>query len=680
MAGALATGARCAALVGPYLSGKTTLLESLLYVTGAIPRKGSVKEKNSVGDAAPEARERQMSIELSTGVTEFLGDTWHFIDCPGSVELVQEAGNALLAVDTAVVVCEPAPEKAMALAGIFRFLDDHEIPYMVFINKMDHANQPVSVVLQAIQEASSRPLVLRQIPIPNGEEVSGYVDLVSERAYQYKPGEASELISIPEDLGDEEQLARQEMLESLADFDDDLLEKLLEDTIPPTDEVYQQMTKDLRARHIVPVFMGSAENDSGTRRLLKALRHESPSPEETAARLGIEGDGEAVVRVFKTMHAAQSGKLSIGRVLRGEIGEGETLGGKRIGGLSMLLGNHQKKAAKASLGEVVALGRMDEVITGELLTPSGKAPDGMEPWPEALTPVYSMAVEAENRSDEVKLTGALQRIREEDPSFSFHQETDVHQLMMLGQGEIHLQIALQKLQSRYGVPTKTARPKVPYKETIRKPVSQHARFKRQTGGHGMFGDVHVDIKPMPRGAGFEFSNTVVGGSVPKQYIPAVEAGAREFMDTGPLGFPVVDLSVTLTDGQFHAVDSNEMSFKLAAREAMKEGLPKCQPVLLEPIVKVGIDVPSDFTNKVHGLISGRRGQILGFEPKAGWKGWDTVQAHMPQAEILDLIIELRSLTLGLGTYQAEFDHLQELTGRLADQVVEDQKAGAAEAS
>ena len=679
MAGALATGTRCAVLVGPYLSGKTTLLESLLFATGAIPRKGTVKDGNTVGDAAPESRARQISVELSVGETEYLGDKWCFIDCPGSVELTQEAYNALLVADIAVVVCEPSAEKAMMLAPLFRFLDEYDIPHMVFINKMDSATEPVAAVLEGLQEASNRPLVLRQVPIVDGDDITGYVDLVSERAYKYKPGEASDLISIPEEIGDEEQILRQQMLESLADFDDELLEQLLEETVPPTDEVYQQLTKDLRERLIVPVFLGTAEQDSGVRRLLKALRHESPSPDTTAARYGVEGAGEAVAQVFKSMHAAHSGKLSLARVWRGKINDGMTMGGKRIGGLSGLLGNHQVKMTEAVLGDVVALGRMDDVVTGDVLTESGNPPSGMAEWPPVLEPVYSMAIEAENRADEVKLTGGLQRLREEDPSINYRQEDDTHQLVLEGQGEIHLKIALEKLKNKYNVAATGFRPRVPYKETITKSVSQHARFKRQTGGHGMFGDVHVDIRPQPRGAGFAFDNTVVGGSVPKQYIPAVEAGAKEFLAEGSLGFPVVDLAVTLTDGQFHAVDSNEMSFKLAAREAMKEGLPKCHPVLLEPIMKVNIDVPADFTNKVHGLISGRRGQILGFEPKEGWRGWDTVSAMMPQSELHDLIIELRSLTLGVGTYHAEFDHLQELTGRLAEQVVE-QRREPAEAS
>jgi len=678
MAGALATGTRCAALIGPYLSGKTTLMEALLYATGAIPRKGSVKDGSTLGDSTPEARARHMSTELSVAQTEFLGDDWALIDCPGSVELWQDALNALTVADVAVIVCEPELHKAVALAPLFRYLQDRKIPHMVFINKMDHASEPAQSVLEAMQAHSEWPLVLRELPIVDGETITGYVDLVSERAYEYKPGEASALISLPGGVADEEQLARQEMLEALADVDDDLLEQLLEDVVPPTDEIYHQMSRDMQNGLIVPVFLGAAEQDHGVRRLLKALRHEAPDPSETATRLGLGESGDAAALVVKTLHAAQVGKLSIARVLRGAFADGGDLQGKRAGAMLKLMGGQQIKVSEAGLGDLVAFGRIEDAEIGSWLTPTGAPPEGAEGLPAPLTPVFSLALEAADRSDEVKLTGALQRLSEEDPSLGWRQDNDVHQLILEGQGDIHLKLAIDRLQDRYKVGVTTGPVKVPYKETIQKTVSQHARFKRQTGGHGMFGDVHIDIKPLARGTGFEFKDTVVGGSVPKQYIPAVEAGAREFLDEGVLGFPIVDISVTLTDGQHHAVDSNEMSFKLAAREALKEGLPKCAPVLLEPICKVEIDLPDEFNSNVHGLISGRRGQILGFDAKEGWKGWETVSALMPQSDIKDLIIELRSLTHGVATYRADFDHLQELTGRQADQVIEQAREGASD--
>ena len=664
-----ASGTRCAALVGPYLSGKTTLLEGLLNVTGAIHRKGSVKEGNSVGDSSPEARARHMSTELSVASAEYLGDNWTFVDCPGSIELLQEAIDALAVVDIAIIVYEASIERATTLAPIFKALEERNIPHMVFLNKMDTATEPVLSVYQALREIETRPLLLRQLPIREGEHITGYVDLVRERAYKYTEGGASEIVDIPDSMADEYAQARTEMLEALSDFDDTLLEQLLEDQIPSYEEVYDYLTTGVREGNLAPVFIGAAEHEFGIRRLLKALRHETPGVDQSRERLGFGASGEATAQVFKTFHAQHSGKVSVARIWSGEVTEGMTLNGHRVGGLLSLMGGQQNKMEKAIAGDIAALARMDEVKTGDMLTASGNPAEiGLE-FPAALTPVYSLAIAPENRQDEVKLTGALQRLNEEDPSVTYEQNADTHEMVLWGQGEIHLQIAMEKLRERYNVSTLSARPSVPYKETIRKSVEQHGRFKRQTGGHGMFGDVIIDITPLPRGEGFQFSDKVVGGSVPKQFIPAVEAGVKEFAEEGPLGFPVVDFAVLLKDGQYHSVDSNEMSFKLAGRVAMTEGMPKCDPVLLEPISKVRIDVPAEYTNKVHGLISGRRGQILGFNPKEGWKGWDSVEANMPTSEIHDLIIELRSLTLGVGTYHAEFDRLQELTGRQADDVV-----------
>ena len=674
MAGNSSAGPRCAALVGPYLSGKTTLLESLLSVCGVMPRKGSTKEKSSVGDFTAEARSRQMSTELSAAHCEYLGDKWTFIDCPGSIELFQESVNALMVADVAVIVFEPSVDRAMTLAPLFKLVTDRNIPHVLFLNKIDGMELALKDVLEAVQAVSPKPLVMRELPIRDGDTTTGYVDLVSERAYKYKPGQASDMIAVPDTVKGEKDEARRELLEELSNFDDKLLEQLLEDTVPPPKDIYGQLSKDLREGLIVPVLLGAGQHDHGVRRLLKLLRHETPPVATTAAtRLGLKGDGEAVAQVFKTYHAAHTGKLSVARVWRGAFAENTMIAGKRIGGLVSLMGGTHKKATQATAGEVIGIGRMDELKTGSVIAPSGKAPDGIARWPAPLTPVFCQAIHPENRQDDVKLSGALQRLNEEDPSITYGQNSELHEMWLWGQGEIHLQIALEKLKNRYNVASKAHRPSVPYKETIKRPVSQHGRFKRQTGGHGMFGDVHIDIRPLRRGEGFKFIDQVVGGSVPRNFIPAVETGVREYLSSGPFGFPVVDLSVALTDGQYHAVDSNDMSFKLAARVAMVEGMPKCDPVLLEPILKIEIDVPSDFTNKVHALLSSRRGQILGFTPIEDWNGWDRVSAHMPQSEIHDLIIELRSLTLGVGTYRFEFDHLQELTGRLADQIVQANK-------
>ncbi len=673
MPGTTPAAPRVAALVGPYLSGKTTLLESLLHTCGAIDRRGNKKDGNTVGDAAPEARSRAMSIEISPATGEFLGETWHFLDCPGSVEFWHDTQCALMVADVAVVVCEPEIERALTLAPLFHFLDAHEIPHMIFVNKLDNSNVRLRELMEALQGVSERKLVLREVPIREGENITGYVDLVSERAYQYKPGEPSDLISIPGEIEAREAEARQELLESLADFDDALLEQLLEDTVPEKQEIYAHLTKDLAGDLIVPVFLGAAEQVHGVHRLMKALRHETPEVGKVAERLGAPS-GEPLVQVFKTYHMPHTGKTSLGRVLRGSVKDGMSFGPNKVSGLFSMMGHTQNKIAGAGAGDIVAMGRMDEVSSGQLLGASGVV-SGVD-WPTARQAIYSFAITPKKREDEVKLSAAIAKLIDEDGSLSVEHNQDTNEMVLWGQGEIHLQVAAERLASRYHVEVETRRPQTPYKETIRKPAKQHARHKKQSGGHGQFGDVQIEIKPLPRGGGFEFTETITGGAVPRQYIPAVEAGIRDYMKEGPLGFPVVDFAVNLTDGQYHAVDSSDMAFKLAAIAGMKEAMPSCNPVLLEPICEVHVFVPNAYTAKVQGLISKRRGQILGFDAKEGWSGWDAVAAHMPQAELHDIIVELRSLTFGVGTYEWKFDHLAELTGRLADDVVASRKQAA----
>jgi elongation factor G len=666
--------ARCAVLVGPYGSGKTALLEAMLLAAGATDRKGQL------GDAAPEAKARQMSVEPNVAHCSYLDEAWSFIDCPGSVELAQDAQDALIAADIAVVVAEPEADKAAALMPLLKFLDDRQIPHLLFVNKMDklgHAGAArVRDLLAAFQDASSRPLVLRQVPMREGEAIAGTVDLVSERAWHYNPHAASDLVEIPEELRERESEARQQLLESLADFDDALLEALLEDRVPANDEVYRHLSHNLAADRLVPVFLGSAENDNGIRRLLKALRHETPGPQAAAGRLGIapkapNGNGEACAAVARTLHLSHAGKLSLARLFRGSLKEGDRLAGQRLASLVRLQGGQTEKLAEAHAGDLVGLGKLEEVATGMLVCPETTA---TADWTEPQPPVYALAIQPRERSDEVKMSAALAKLVEEDRALSVETDPDTGETKLWGQGEVHLGIALEKLAGRFNVQVESQRPQPAYKETIQGGTDHHARHKRQTGGHGQFADVKVGIAPQPRGEGFAFHDRIVGGAVPRQYIPAVEAGVLEGLRRGPLGFPVVDVAVTLTDGQFHSVDSSEMAFKTAGRMAMQDGLPDCQPVLLEPIHQVTISVPSEFTSKVHGLLSSRRGQILGFDARPGWSGWDAVEAFLPAAELGDLILELRSLTQGIGTFTHRFDHLSELHGRLADQVVAGRQA------
>jgi len=637
---------RNVALVGPYSSGKTSLLESLLFVTGAITRKGKISDRNTVGDSSTQARDRQMSVEVSVAHSQYQNLNFTFLDCPGSIEFASETYNALVGAGAAIIVCEPVVDRVLTLAPLLKFLDDWEIPHLIFINKMDRCNSHFNEVLQALKSVSSRPLVPQQYPIRQNNETIGFIDLINEQAYHYHPNSPADPVPLPDHLKEEEQSARQEMLETIAEFDDHLLEELLEDINPSLEEILQDLKQELGADQIVPVFFGMAERDYGVRHLLTALVEEAPAPTITANRRGLDpsADGDAVVQILKTYFTPQGGRLSLGRIWQGTLNDGMALNGVRIGGIYRLMGQQQQPLQQAQAGEIVALGRLEGIATGDVVSSGSQKPD--LPKGLQLKPVFALAIAAVNRKDEVKLSSALTKLIEEDPSLYWEQHGDTKEVILWGQGEIHLQVALDRLARKYNLPMTTHLPQVPYKETIKTSTKSHGRYKHQTGGHGAFGDVYLDIKPLARGEGFHFHESIVGGVVPKQYIPGVETGVREYLGHGPLGFPVVDIDVTLTDGSYHSVDSSEQAFKQAARLAMTEGLPKCHPVLLEPILSVTVLAPSEYTAKVLQLISG-----------------------LPQAEMQDFIVELRSLTMGVGFFQWDEDHLQEVPDKLRDAVL-----------
>ena len=674
-----ARSARCIALVGPYLSGKTTLLEAILARTDAILRQGSVAAGNTVGDASDEARQHGMSVELNAATVDFLGDTFTFLDCPGSIEFQADAANVLSACDAAVVVCEPDEKKVPALQLILKQLEDRGIPHFLFLNKIDKAETRVRDIIPMFQPASTVPLVLRQVPIWENNIVTGFIDLALERAHVYREHAPSEVIEIPDALADREQEARFSMLEQLADYDDELMEQLLEDVPPPRDKVFDDLALDLREGVICPVLLGSAENGNGIARLLKALRHEVPFVEAAASRLGV-ANAKSCAFVMKTIHTAHAGKLSLARILAGTFADGDVVFGgaaeERIAGTFDVLGHEPVKRGPAQPGDTVAFGRLESVQTGDTLSTDKGAVPAIERavMPE---PVFGLALAAKEKKDEVKLTTGLAKIVEEDPSISVAHDQDMGQMILWGQGEMHLRVALERLIRKYGAAAATYPREVPYKESIRKSTQVRGRHKKQSGGHGQFGDVVLDIKPLPRGSGFTFAETITGGVVPKNYIPSVEHGVRDYLHTGPLGFQVVDVAVCLVDGSYHSVDSSDMAFRQAGRLAMAEGMPQCQPVLLEPIMAVEIAVPSEATPRVNSIVSSHRGQILGFDARPGWPGWDVVQAHIPEAEIQTLIVELRSATAGVGTFQARHDHLAELVGKAADQVLSHRRDQAA---
>ncbi len=666
-------GPRCIALVGPFQSGKTTLLEAILARTGAIQRQGTIETGTTVGDAGKEARHHKMSVELSVATTTFMDDSYTFIDCPGSVEFIHDMRAALPAVDAAVVVCEMDDKKIPQLQLILRELEEQKIPHFLFLNKIDKADSGVHDALNLLQPTSRNKLLLRQLPTFKGDIITGFVDLALERAFVYKEHVASEVIPLVGDILDREKTARFSMLETLADHDDELMEQLLEDIPPPRDKVFDDLARELREGLVCPVLLGSAIRTNGVLRLMKALRHEAPNVETTIKRLKVNGGSDAVAYVLKTLNTAHGGKMSVVRVLAGQIGDSTILSSPerevgRVAGTFKLMGQHTEKRGPATLGETVALAKLDYAKTGDTLFTGKQARKALievKPYPSVL----ALAVAAKDRKDDVKLGQALHKLLDEDPSITLVHNAETHEVVLWGQGEMHLRVASERLADRFGVAVSTRRPSVGYNETIKKGIVQRGRHRKQSGGHGQFGDVVLDIKPLPRGSGLKFEDNISGGVVPRNFIPSVEEGAIDTLKQGPLGFQVVDVLVALTDGSYHTVDSSDMAFRQAARIALVDGLPQCNPVLLEPIHLVEIVCPTEATAKMNAILSGRRGQILGFDTREGWEGWDTVRAKMPESEIGDLIIEVRSATAGVGTFSFKFDHMAELTGKTADQIV-----------
>ena len=657
---------RALALVGPTGVGKTALMEAIVAVAGGGDRK--------VGDLSAEAKARGHSVELNFASVEWMDDRYAIIDCPGSLELAGESDAVLPTVDMAVVVVDPDPAKAVLLQPFLRRLEDLGVPRAIFVGRMDQARGAIADLLAAFAKVSGAPPVARQLPIFEGEKATGYVDLALERAFAWRAGEGAKQVALTGDVAALEAEARFQMLERLADFDDTLMEQLLSDENPERDRVFADLAEETAAGLIVPVFFGSPSSGFGVRRLLKALRHETPTPERASARVGLDRPGAAVIKVA---WGAQAGKLAYARVFGAPLPDGAELispagGRERVGGLSIPHGAAMKKAARAEIGDVVALGKLSSAQTGDLLVRDGAARAFASRT--ARGPLYARAIGAKARKDDVRLSEALQRLLEEDPGLILTHDTENRLTLLAGQGEGHLHLALDRLKRRSNIEITSEKPMVSYRETLSGTVKQRGRHKKQTGGHGQFADVTLSIAPRARGEGFAFISKITGGTVPRQWIPAVEDGVRDGLAAGPLGFPVVDVEVTLLDGAFHAVDSSELAFRIAGKIAIEEGLKAGGSRLLEPIDKVRVFSPSSAIAGVNAALSARRGQILGFGPLEDWPGWDQIDAYLPASERHDLIAEIRSLTQGMGRFEAAFDHLVELAGRAADQVVAARKA------
>jgi elongation factor G len=635
---------RCIAVLGAAGTGKSTLVDKLCGLEGGHPQPAS----------AYETRAARFS---------FIGDDWTALDCPGSLEFMQQAMDAMLVADAAVICVSPQPDHAVLAAPYIRLAEAAGVPAFLLINRIDEAQARARDIIEALQSYSKHPVVLRQIPMRDGGMIVGAVDLVSERAWRYNPGDKpSDLIEIPEDLADREQEARGEFLESLSDYDDWLMEEIIEDREPASDQVYSICSRVLQEGSVTPAFIGAALNGNGMFRLMKALRHETPGVEVLAERLG----GEATAGVFLARHRKHVGKTAYLRALKA-LKPGDTVGGDALGPVSTVGDAKPTPLNEANAGDVVAAIKSDHLGSGHLY---GAGDVDAPSWHKALTPVFTQGIKAVSDRDDAKMSEALHKLASEDMSLTISTDKETGAHVLAGQGVLHIRRARETLSGDFGVETTEAALAPPLRETITKKADVHFRHRKQSGGSGQFADVKLKVAPAARGEGFTFDQSIHGGSVPRNYIPAVEHGAKDATERGPLGFPVVDIHVNLYDGQHHAVDSSDMAFRIAARGGVREALEGASPVLLEPLYEVQFSVPSVYTGSLNPLVSSRRGQVLGFDRETDCEGWDVFRAQLPGTALDGLIADLRSITQGVGRYEAEFSHYHEVYGKDAERMIE----------
>ncbi|MDQ2816747.1 MAG: elongation factor G [Candidatus Eremiobacteraeota bacterium] len=681
-----ATAIRNVAVVGPHHSGKTTLVEALLAHAGAIPRKGSVTDGTATTDHDAESHSHQMSVTLGFAQLRALDTTVNLIDCPGAVDFFKETEFALLAADAAIVVVEADADRIAQVELLVDLLETRALPHCFVINRMDRPGADFPATYGALRARFGAHVVAEFAPIGQGDSLAGFVDVIKMQAYKFSDGPSATPTAMPDSAADK---SHEQLLEALADFDDHLMEEILEGKEPPVEEVERDLSADVSADKIVPVTVASGIRGWGVEQLLQLIVRQFPDAMQIARRdcagslITPTPSGPLVVQVCKTFVQPQSGKLSVARIFTGTLRPDDMLvnlsrgdAKERQGGLYVLQGKNQTGLTQAGPGSIVAITRLDGVQTGDTLGSSaGRAP---MPAPSVEQPAFALAVRPHERSDEAKLSQLFARMREEDPAIVVERAPFTDELVMRGQGELHLAVTVERMLRKYNVKLDTALPQIPYRETISAKTQQQGRYKHQTGGHGMFGDVHVEIEPLARGSGVKFAERVVGGVVPKQFFPGVEKGVREALEKGAVaGFPVVDVAVTLYDGSYHSVDSNEMSFKLAAAVAMREGLPKCKPVLLEPIQHVDVVVPAAYTSTVMQQVSGHRGHILSFGPSDARPGWDVVKASVPQAELARYLTELRTATQGLGYFSAAHDRFEVAPPKIVQSVTGERKEAVA---
>ena len=669
---------RNVALISHGGAGKTSLAEAMLFDAGAIQRQGSVDSGTATLDHDPDEQKRKQSINLAIGTLEAEGSRITLVDTPGYADFQADVVEALSAVDAAVVVVDASAGVEVGTEAVWRMAEERKLPRFVFINKMDRENANFDAVLDQLKARFGPKIAPVYLPIGSAESFRGYVDVIEQHANIYENGTPKE-VPIPDDMQSGEEQRREALVEAAAEASDDLMNKYLEGEDISDAEIEAALHKGTREGSVVPVFVGSALKNIGVRELTNMIAKHVPSAAEVGARTTTDGkavapdpSGPFVAQVFKVTADPFVGRLTYFRVISGALRPQDHLWNatrreeERIGNILGLMGKDQANLATAGPGDIAAVAKLASTQIGDtLVTDRGHAVD--LPKLNFTEPTLQVSIEPESKADLDKLGQALQRMLEEEPGMRVRREDATGETILTAMGDALVDVIVDRLKRKFGAAVKTGTPRVPYRETIRKPTKIDNRFKRQTGGHGQFGHVVIEFEPMESGTGFEFGNRIVGGVVPKQYIPAVEKGLREAMSEGVLaGFPVVDMKATLVDGSYHTVDSSEMAFKVAASQALKRAFPEADAVLLEPVLEVEVVVPDEFMGDVMGQITAKRGHVLGMDSNDGKQ---YLRAQVPQAEMFHYATELRSITQGRGSFSWKLDHYAEVPHNVADKVI-----------
>jgi elongation factor G len=680
---------RNVALISHGGAGKTTLAEAMLFDAGAIQRMGSVDAGTSTLDWDPDEQKRQQSINLAIGSLEHDGVRITLVDTPGYADYQADVVQALAAVDAAIVLIDASAGVEVGTEAVWHLAEERKLPRFVFVNKMDRENANYDATLDQLKAKFGPKIAPVYLPIGSADSFRGYIDVIEEHANVYEGGAHKE-VPIPEELQGVEHTRRDALVEAAAEASDELMMKYLEGEEITDEEIGAAMHKGTREGSVVPVFVGSALKNIGVRELLSMIVKHVPSPAEVGSRTSKDGKQIApdpsapfVAQVFKTTADPFVGRLTYFRVISGTLSsQGHVFNvnrreEERIGNLLAVHGKDQANLSQVGPGDIAAVAKLTSTQSGDTLVADRSQATELPPltFPD---PSLQVAIEPESKADLDKLGQALTRLQEEEPSVRVHREDGTNQTILTAMGDSHVDVIVDRLKRKFGASVKTSTPRVPYRETIRKPAKIDNRFKRQTGGHGQFGHVVIEFEPLSSDDEFEFGDRIVGGVVPKQYIPAVEKGLREAMSEGVLaGFPVVGMKATLVDGSYHTVDSSEMAFKVAASQALKRAFPEADPALLEPILEVEVEVPDEYMGDVMGQITSKRGHVLGMDSS---NGMQRLKAQVPQAEMFHYATELRSITQGRGRFTWKLDHYAEVPHNVAEKVISEHaaKAGAAE--